>query len=185
MPCSESQFSARDGLCLYEQCWLPEGDVRAAVIAVHGLSEHSGRLARMAEALNRQGYAVHAMDLRGHGRSQGPRCLIRSFDEYLDDLDLLAQRVESCHSGGPRVLLGHSMGGLIAAAWTITRQPAIDGLVLSGPLLRIPDAIYSWLRPLAAPVGRLIPRLRAVRVDFSSISRDQSPALQGLLHQDS
>lgn len=112
------------------------------------------------------------MDLRGHGRSDGPRCFIRSFDQYLGDLDVLGRRAVRRQPQKPWFLWGHSMGGLIATVWTITRQPACHGLVLSGPLLRAAEQLYPHMRYLAGPVGRVLPRWRAVRVDFEGISRD-------------
>ncbi len=81
-------FSGHDRLTLGAQSWGPEGPARAAVVLVHGLIEHSGRHARTALELVRQGFAVHAMDLRGHGRSEGRRGDVRSFDQYLLDLDV-------------------------------------------------------------------------------------------------
>ena len=72
----ENRFAARDGLGLYEQCWLPDAEPSAAVVVVHGINEHSGRYARLAGDLTRHGYAVYAMDLRGHGRSEGDRAMV-------------------------------------------------------------------------------------------------------------
>jgi alpha-beta hydrolase superfamily lysophospholipase len=142
------------------------------VVLVHGLAEHSGHYAAMAEAFTRRGYLVHTMDLRGHGRSDGPRCFIRSFEQYLDDLDVLTGRAVGRQSKKPWFLWGHSMGGLIATLWTITRQSACNGLVLSAPLLRAADDLYPHLRLLAGPLSRIFPRWRVVRVGFGGISRD-------------
>lgn len=168
----EEFFSAGDGLRLYQQHWLPDGDARATVIVVPGLSDHSARHARLAEELCGRGYGVYAMDLRGHGCSDGPRCYIGSFDEYLDDLDVLVDEVRCRESGKPLFLFGHSMGGLVVSAWAIARQPALAGLILSGPLLRVPDRIYPGLRHVAGLMSRLTPRWRLLRIDFSRISRD-------------
>ena len=79
----EDRFQTRDGLQLHENRWLPEGDPVAVVVVVHGFVEHSGRYAELAGRLNREGYAVYAMDLRGHGKSKGERVFISSFDEFL------------------------------------------------------------------------------------------------------
>ena len=172
MPHHEDFFAGHDGVRLYEQSWLPEGEPRAGLVLVHGLAEHSGHYAAIAEEFTRQGYAIHAMDLRGHGRSEGPRCFIRSFSQYLDDLDVLTSCAVGRQPKKPWFLWGHSMGGLIAAVWTITRQPACRGLILSAPLLRAAVHVYPFLRRLAGPLSRIFPRWRVVRVNFGGISRD-------------
>ena len=94
------------------------------------------------------------------------------FDQYLDDLDVLAGRAVARQPEKPWFLWGHSMGGLIATAWAIVRQPACRGLVLSAPLLRAADPIYPRLRRFAGPLSRIFPRWRAIRVNFGGISRD-------------
>jgi alpha-beta hydrolase superfamily lysophospholipase len=174
----EDFFAGSDGVRLYEQIWLPEGEPRAVLVLVHGLAEHSGHYAATAEELTRRGYVVHTMDLRGHGRSEGPRGYVRSFDQYLDDLDVLAGRAVGRQPGKPWFLWGHSMGGLIATDWAIVRQPACRGLVLSAPLLRAPDHLYPRVRCLAEPLSRIFPRWRVVRLDFGGISRDPQRVAQ-------
>ncbi len=122
-PLVENFFSARDGLRLFERRWLPSGEPRGEVLLVHGFIEHGGRYAPTAEALARRGYAISVTDLRGHGKSGGPRCWIPSFDEYVDDLDTCFDRVVRRATGKPVFVLGHSLGGLIAVLWCICRQP--------------------------------------------------------------
>ena len=79
-------FTTRDNLQLFAQHWEPDGTATARVVIVHGIVEHSGRYAETAAALTLAGFAVSAFDLRGHGQSAGPRCLIHNFDEYVGDL---------------------------------------------------------------------------------------------------
>lgn len=171
MPHHEYHFNANDGTTLFQQSWLPKGDPRAELILVHGFCEHSGRYARTAETLCRQGFAVHAMDLRGHGRSEGPRCYVRRFDNYLSDLDALLRQLDS-GKRQPRFLFGHSLGGQISLRWCLARQPDLRGLVLSAPALQIRNELFPLLRHLAGAVSRVAPRLRLVRMGFRNISRD-------------
>jgi len=173
----EDHFSAHDGLELYEQRWLPE-PAAAVVVVVHGVNEHSGRYARLAAALNEQGYGVYAMDLRGHGKSAGERAMIRSFDEYLADLDVLLARVAAREPGKPLFLFGHSMGGAIVALAAITRQPTLAGVVLSAPAVRVGGRVFPILRHLAAWISRLLPKLRLVRVGCRFICRDPQVVAQ-------
>ena len=132
------------------------------MLLVHGFIEHGGRYAPTAEALARRGYAVSVTDLRGHGKSDGPRCWIRSFDEYLDDLDGSSTASSRRAAGKPVFVLGHSLGGLIAVLWCIRRQPKLSGLILSGPALQVRQQLFPWLRHLAGLGSILFPRLRLV-----------------------
>lgn len=134
-------ITTRDGLALPLRHWpAPAG--RGHVLIVHGLGEHSGRYEALARDLNAQGWAVSAYDQRGHGRAPGRRGVIPAADSLCDDL---AQVLDALHAAGrpPTVLLGHSMGGLVAArfvAEALQPQPAawsrpLPRLVLSSPAL--------------------------------------------------
>ncbi len=168
----EDRFAARDGLSLYEQFWLPAGEPRATVVVIHGVTEHGGRYAKLAHDLNCRGYAVHTMDLRGHGRSDGDRILIRRFDEHLDDVELLLARVAERQAGKPLFLFGHSMGGAIVALLAATRQPQAQGLILSAPAVIVAGGVFPVLRRLAAVVSVVWPTLRLVHLGCGFLSRD-------------
>src|SRR6266508_3748396 len=130
MRTSEGTFAARDGLILFERAWLPDGQARAVVVLVHGFAEHSGRYEHVGQALAARGYAVEALDLRGHGHSTGDRAFVRSYSRFLADLRRFLARVNRRHPGTPLFLLGHSMGGTIVALFAIHDQPAVQGIVL-------------------------------------------------------
>jgi len=178
----EDTYPASDGIALFERRWLPDGKPRGEVLVVHGFIEHGGRYRPMAEALAGRGFAVSATDLRGHGRSGGPRCLIRSFHEYLNDLDCSFARARSRAEVGssdlPLFLFGHSMGGLIAILWCVKRQPPLRGLIVSGPALALPDRLFPWLRHLAKAGSVLFPWLRLGRMGCRHISRDEAVVRQ-------
>jgi len=164
-------FDAADGRRLFEQNWLPASPIRAHLAIVHGYAEHSGRYSHVGEALAARGYAVHALDLRGHGRSDGDRALVRSFDEYLDDVRALLARVREAAGGHPVFLLGHSMGGTIVTLELTVDRPHLAGALLSGGVLtsagtpRIVRAIFGLL-------GRIFPRLPLIKLNATSVSRD-------------
>ena len=171
MPYRDEFFAGHDGLPLFQRTWLSR-EPRAAVLHVHGLIEHSGCHAATARELAGRGFSVYAMDLRGHGRSAGPRCDVRSFDDYLLDLDIFFEQASREAGGRPLFLMGNSMGGLIAALWTILRQPPIRGLVLSGPLLALGDGFYPRLRRLLPIAAAVAPGLRIARVPFDWLARE-------------
>jgi acylglycerol lipase len=172
MPHQQEYFPGNEGLRMFENVWRPETDLKAIVVLVHGFTEHGSRFAHVAEALNRQGFAVYAMDLRGHGRSEGDRIWVQSFDEYLDDVELYLDRVCRREPGKPVFLLGHSMGGAILALLAIERNLDAAGMILSAPALRVADGVFPLLRRLASLVARVFPRLRLVHLGSGKLSRD-------------
>jgi alpha-beta hydrolase superfamily lysophospholipase len=131
-----------DGLELVTRQWPAAQPARGTVLLVHGLGEHAARYVDVGALLSQAGWAVEAFDLRGHGRSPGPRGGLPRADAMLSDLSRAVQRVRARHTG-PLVLLGHSMGGLLAArfvAEALQPQPApwscpVEALVLSSPAL--------------------------------------------------
>lgn len=169
---SEGKTSAPDGLALYEQWWHPSGDPRAVVVIVHGLAEHCGRYAHVGQHLAGHDFAVYAYDHRGHGLSDGERCFIDRFDDYLCDLEYVLIRAREKLPGKLIFLLGHSMGGLIVATLAVFRSPDVRGMVLSSPTLIIGDDVPQLLVKIVPLIGRLLPRLKLVKLDSASISRD-------------
>lgn len=135
------KLTTDDGLDLHLQHWPAAGPARGQLLICHGLGEHIGRYAPVAAALTAQGWDVHGWDHRGHGRSGGKRGDVAAPDALLRDTARVIDAVRQ--PGRPFVLLGHSMGGLVAArfaAEALAPHPAgwsrpLDGLVLSSPAL--------------------------------------------------
>jgi alpha-beta hydrolase superfamily lysophospholipase len=169
---TEGHLEAGPGLLLFRRAWLPRETERVLAI-VHGFAEHSGRYDTLGAWFAARGCAVHSYDQRGHGRSDGPRRHIESFDEYLDDLDRFLERVAGEHPDLPLFLVGHSMGGLVAAAHACERSTRAAAIVLSGPALRLPDD-FSPLRLRAVRLlRRLAPRVAMKSgIDPDGLSRD-------------
>ena len=167
----ESDFEGVGGVRLYRQSWLPDGPPRAVVVIAHGAGEHSGRYAHVAARLVDEGYAVYALDHRGHGRSDGPRAVIDRVQNAVEDLDQLIAFAASEHPGVPLFLLGHSMGATISVRYAIAHQDRLTGLILTGPLAALEAA-----SPVTRLVGRLLsavaPQLGLFAVDPSLVSRD-------------
>ena len=153
---------------------MPEGNPHAVLLIVHGFVEHGGRHAWHAGRLAELGYAVHAFDLRGHGRSAGSRVYVDRFDSYVDDLDRLAASIRLETPDCPMFVFGHSMGGLIAAIWAINGQPDTAGVILGAPALCVAPRVFPVLRRFARFVGRWLPRLRLVRFGCRNLSRDDA-----------
>ncbi len=157
-----STATGADGAKLHLQWWpLPQPDgARGTVLIVHGLGEHIGRYEHLAQRLSSWGWQVVGPDQRGHGRSDGARGALPADDTLLLDLAQIIDRVRATWPG-PLVLLGHSMGGLVAARFVAGEgeawHRAVDALVLSSPAL---DAGLSPLQKgLLALLGRPAPDL--------------------------
>ena len=173
---SEGTFKAKDGLDLYEQWWLPEGEMKAMVVIVHGLAEHCGRYAHVAAALNEHGYGVGSYDQHGHGKSDpsGPKAVIDTFDGLWDDLDIFMARARERADGKPLFLLGHSMGGEIIVGYVLDRKPEVKGLLASAAAVQISDDISPLLITVASVLSKIAPKMPTVVLDGTAISRDQA-----------
>jgi alpha-beta hydrolase superfamily lysophospholipase len=167
----ENTFTGVGGRRIYWQAWLTDEEPRAIVVLAHGASEHSGRYEHVATRLVQDGYAVYAIEHRGHGRSSGPRALIDRVDHAVADLDRLILTVVSRHPEAALFLLGHSMGGTIALCYAILHGERLSGLILSGPLAAI-QAAPAAQRVAARVLSALAPRLPVVSIDVSLVSRD-------------
>jgi alpha-beta hydrolase superfamily lysophospholipase len=178
-----SPFTCVDGhnLAIYDWPLSPGQPLRAVVLLVHGLGEHAWRYNMLATELNAAGFAVRGYDQRGHGESTGkPGCIPRQ-DSLLDDLAEVveATRTELCRAtNAPLVLLGHSMGGLVASLF-VARQlgpaplnlPPVDALVLSSPALQV--TLAWWQRILLALLPPVAPHLKLPNgLDASKLSHD-------------
>lgn len=155
-------FNSSGGAWIFEQWWRPAGEPRGVVAICHGYAEHSGRYAEVAAYLNGRGYAVEALDLRGHGRSSGERVMVERFDDFLDDLDGFLARVRGRNAGRKLFLVGHSMGGGVVTGYVVARKPRLDGVLLSGAaMLQAPPERPAGAEP---PPSQPLPA--------SAISRD-------------
>lgn len=164
--------SAGAGAKLHVTHWLPEGRPRAIVLLAHGYAEHAGRYNHVAKRLTDAGYALYAIDHWGHGRSDGTPGFVPRFSAFTDGMAELLTLVEVNHGDTPRLLLGHSMGGLIATLFLIERQQAFVAAALSGPgiLPAAPPSRFTvWISRF---LSRFFPRLGVLALDAKGVSRD-------------
>ena len=174
----DAELLTADGLRLVLREW-PVPAPRGTVLIVHGLGEHIGRYLHVAARLNEWGWTVAGYDQRGHGASEGARGRLATPHALLDDLGRVVAHVQAAHAG-PHVLLGHSLGGLVAARYAAEAfghaSPAawyrpIDGLVLSSPALDI--GMKPGQKLLLALLGPIAPHLALGNgLDPGAVSRD-------------
>jgi alpha-beta hydrolase superfamily lysophospholipase len=171
------ELRTADGLLLHLRRWPAGGAACGTVLIVHGLGEHVGRYERVAARLNGWGWNAVGHDQRGHGRSMGPRGRVPRAEALLDDLARVVDAVRAALPG-PLLLLGHSMGGLVAARFVAGGIDAaepwsrdVDALVLSSPALD--PGMTAWQRVQLAVLSRIAPDLAAGNgLDAAWISRD-------------
>lgn len=161
------------GSRIFYQCWLPPGEARASLIVAHGLAEHSGRYMNLVNRFVPLGYAVCAIDHLGHGKSGGPRLYLERFRDYTDTLRVFTGMVGRWQPDAPMFLIGHSMGGLIAASYLIEDHHPFAGAVLSGPLVKTHDRIPPAFVLVVKVLSSLVPRFRLIGLDAGYISRDK------------
>ncbi len=131
-----------------------------SVLFVHGLGEHGGRYQRLADVVGALGLDLYAVDLRGHGRSQGRRGHVTDFTCFLRDLDRLRRRAGREATGRATFLVGHSLGGLVVGRYAEAFAPdGLRGVVFVAPFVETEMQIPGWKRSLGAATDRLVPAL--------------------------
>ena len=186
----ERRFTDADGVEVYYRNWQTEQPLQGVVVVVHGASEHSGRYARFADALNQAGYSVLAPDHRGHGGTAestgrgltGPRGL----SGILDDLEHVIELAHESADDRPVILFGHSMGSIFALRYAQTRPTTISALILSGPIGVMPGvaemiphlegAVAAGMADTPAPdaLASLNAAFEPARTPFDWLSRDDA-----------
>jgi acylglycerol lipase len=136
-------WKTNDGINLFAQLCAP-ATPKAVVAIVHGLGEHSGRYHFVSESLNEAGFAVIKFDLRGHGKSGGPRGHAPSYDALMDDIQHLLQQASSRYPDLPLFLYGHSLGGNLVFYYALFRKPMINGLIVTSPGLAPADPLTKF-----------------------------------------
>lgn len=158
MRTSTATFEGAGGLRLHVQAWRPDGPPRAALAVVHGFGEHGGRYPGLVDELVGRGWAVHALDLRGHGRSPGRRGHVTAWREYREDVAAFLAHVRAGDAAGtPLFLYGHSLGGVIVLEYGLHGAGGLGGVVASAPAL-VPTGVRGpRLEALARIMGRIWP----------------------------
>ncbi len=163
---SEYEWIFKEKKRIFAQSWLPEDHPKGIICLVHGLGEHSGRYARWAELFAKAGYGMLAVDLPGHGRTEGRLAYVRSYEDLLDCVDLLINKAEELFPGLPRILYGHSMGGNIAINYAISREAPVKALIASSPWLRLTFRVSTLDLALGRMMNNLLPRVRFKRKGY-------------------
>ena len=168
----EGKFKGVRNANIYYQAWLPEGNVKAVLLVVHGLGEHSGRYMNVVNHFVPLGYAVYGLDHIGHGKSEGMREVVERFEDYTDTLTIYYNMVKGWQTGKPIFLLGHSMGGLMAAYYLLDHQADFRGAVISAPGIKVSARISQAAITIGKILSVLAPKAGVLALDVNGISRD-------------
>ena len=176
----EGRFQGHDGAPLFRRTWPAAGRPQGVLVNVHGLGDHSGLYPTVAEHFTTRGFAVHAPDLRGNGRSPGARGHVDSWDEYREDLRRFVLLLQAEQAGLPLFLLGHSLGGLIALDYAMRYAEGLRGVIASAPPLgRL--GVPAPLLLLGRVVSRVWPGFSLeTGMDLSGLARDPAIAAEVL-----
>lgn len=159
---TESSFQGQAGT-IYTRSWEING-ARGGVVLVHGYGEHLGRYEHVATALNAAGWSAYGLDHLGHGRSEGERVLIPDFTPVVEDVHTVVGQAKAANPGLPVAMIGHSMGGMIAARYAQLHPGELAALVLSGPVIGTLKGITALLGMEVIPSDPIPP---------SVLSRDE------------
>lgn len=170
----EGTFKGPKGLNLFYQYWLPDQNPKAVLMIVHGLAEHSGRYTNIVNHFVPRGYAVCGFDYRGHGKSDGIRCYVDRFSDYVFDVRAFFEKVHQEYSSLKIFLVGHSLGATIAIPYALRYQRDLAGLIISGVLLKPGASIPTALKPVARLISVLFPKMGLTVINAIAISQDKS-----------
>ena len=167
---NESSFEGVGGLKIATRSWAPESNARAIIILVHGFNAHSGYMVWPAEQFTAAGFAVHALDHRGRGKSEGERFYVEEFSDFLTDVHSLVEIARAQDPGLPVYILGHSAGGVIASSYVFEHQDDIAGLICESFAFDVglPHLVQLALQGLS----HLAPHLHVFTLNNADFSRD-------------
>ena len=174
MKAFESKWDDLDGTTFFIQGWEPEdGNPRGLVALVHGLGEHTARYRHVGKALTEAGYALVGFDLRGHGKSGGPRGHSSSLAAYMQDIRQFFKFLAQRYPHIPHFLYGHSLGGLLSLAYAIQSREGLTGVVVTGPALRSSLQEQRAKVAMVKLLGSFAPSVSVQSgLDAATISRD-------------
>jgi acylglycerol lipase len=166
---------SKDGrkLCIHQ--W-EVSDANKVICIVHGLGEHGGRYTELAYHLNSSQISVFAIDLRGHGLTEGKRGHTPSYSLLQSDIEELLKHARSLNTDAKLILMGHSMGGNLVASYVKNDQTKeLSGYILSAPFFDVAFAPPKWKITLAKLVGKILPSLtQGNELDVNAISRNEN-----------
>ena len=166
----QEMFAGEGDIQLFLRSWRPAGSPRAVVVIVHGFKAHSGLYDWPAERLVEQGYAVHALDLRGHGKSEGDRQYVDKFTDYVADVHKLVLLAKARDPRLPVFMLAHSAGGVIACEYALEHQAELAGLICESFAHEVPAPDFALA--ILKGISYIAPHAHVLNLKNVDYSRD-------------
>lgn len=175
-------YEADDKTSLLAHVWLPEGDVKAVIIGIHGAMTHGGDFVTPALYFNKKGYAFYALDLRWHGtfdkyNDYGKVILhINDYEEYVNDIHAYFHLLRKEYPRLPIFIMAHSNGGLIALKYGLTRAKETDiaGFIISSPWLKNMVKVSPVVVALSKFIAKVAPMFAVPPEPLNDkVTRDQ------------
>lgn len=150
-------FTNAAGQKIFTRFWPIEGEAKAVVIIVHGLGEHSGRYLHVADALNAAGYICYALDHHGNGQSEGPRFIVGSAKQFVNDLKQFYDIIKAKHPDEKIFILAHSLGSIISLNLILDYPNIIDCIAISGTATNRGEGLPNWQMSLLKQIPYRFP----------------------------
>jgi alpha-beta hydrolase superfamily lysophospholipase len=167
-------YASFDGMKLSGYLWEPQETPKAIINLVHGFGEYSERYDHWAMRFVEKGFAIHAIDYRGHGKSDGRRGHIKEHDDFLKDIDVLIKESKKLYPNLPQFIYGHSMGGNIVTNYILKRENNFKGAIISSPWYRLAFTPSVLILFFARIMNKIYPKFtQKSTLDVKGISHDQ------------
>lgn len=171
---TEGNFKSIRDLNIYYKGWLPDGDVKAVLLIVHGVGEYCERYTNVVNHFVPLGYAVYGLDHIGHGKSGGEREMIVRFEDFIEPLITYYKMVKGWHPAKPIFIYGHSMGGLITSFHLLEHQADFKGAIISAPAVKVPDNISPMVIAIGNVLSTIAPKAGLIGLDTFYLSHDKA-----------
>jgi alpha-beta hydrolase superfamily lysophospholipase len=139
--------------------WKPEDSVKAVIVLVHGFGEHCSRYTPYVSKFTEDNIAVLGFDLQGHGKTEGKRGVILSYDSLMSDIDMALNKAKEIFPNISQILYGHSMGGNLVSNYLIRKKPKITGAVITSPWLKLTNEPNFILKGVVSVFSKVLPNV--------------------------
>ena len=167
---NEATIEGKDGLKIHVREWQPAQKPSAVVVIVHGFKAHGGLYEWSAEQLTHHGLAVYALDLRGHGRSEGERLYVEKMADFVDDVRRCVAHARAREPGLPVFVLGHSAGGVVSCMYALEHQHELAGLVCESFAHEVPASDFALF--VLKGLSHVAPHAHVLKLEDKDFSRD-------------
>lgn len=166
----EEFLSTTGGLRLFVRSWKPDSVPRTVLVICHGVTSHGGQYLWAAEKFMQRGFIVYALDLRGRGKSDGPRFYVDNIADYVADLGIVIDLAKSRNPNLPVFLLGHSAGGVVSCSYALEMQDGLAGLICESFAFKVPAP--NFVLGITKFLSGFFPRLPVLKLKNEDFSRD-------------